>query len=66
MSSSPDFLKQVSNKNGITELTSRELAKKLDETDKLNHLRQNFHIPLMGTLPEGIFEIKFVNVLHFS
>jgi 5-methylcytosine-specific restriction endonuclease McrBC regulatory subunit McrC len=49
-----DYLKEMANQNSINELTSRELAQKLDESDKLAHLRQNFYIPRIGTLPEGL------------
>lgn len=48
-----DHIKKVANENGLNELTDRKLAQKLDDYDKLSYLRQNFHIPKMGTLPEG-------------
>lgn len=50
-----NYLQEVAERHSITDLTSRELAQKLDEADELHHLRQNFHIPRMATLPEGQF-----------
>jgi ribosome-binding protein aMBF1 (putative translation factor) len=48
-----DYLQDIAKRHSITDLTCRELAQKLDEEDELSHLRQNFHIPRMATLPEG-------------
>ena len=52
-----EYLESVATKAGISTtsegLLSRELAEKLNECDELAHLRNEFCIPKMGTLPEG-------------
>ncbi|KAI6174102.1 Kynureninase [Aphelenchoides besseyi] len=45
-------LKELAKQSEISDLSSRQLAQQLDKADKLHDLRNNFHIPLMGTLPE--------------
>jgi kynureninase len=52
------YIREVADQNEISDLTSLELAQHLDNADKLRHLRSNFHIPKMGTLPEGVFHIS--------
>ncbi|CAD5227954.1 unnamed protein product [Bursaphelenchus okinawaensis] len=47
----PEFLKDIATKLN-QQLTSREVAKQLDQDDELAYLRHNFHLPKMGTLPE--------------
>lgn len=59
-----EHLEEVAKRHSITDLTSRELAQKLDEADELRHVRQNFHIPKMATLPEGEL-LKFRLSYHF-
>ncbi|KAJ1362452.1 Kynureninase [Parelaphostrongylus tenuis] len=45
------YLKQVAEANGITDLSSSELAECLTQNDPLKHVREQFHYPKCGTLP---------------
>ncbi|CAF0728622.1 unnamed protein product [Adineta steineri] len=49
-----DILKNQAEKWQIS-LTSEQFARKLDETDPLQHTRNEFYVPKIGTLPHGEF-----------
>ncbi len=49
-----DILNNQSEKWQIS-ITSEAFARKLDETDPLRHVRDEFYYPKKGTLPKGIF-----------
>ena len=46
-------LSEIARAHNINDLLSREFALRLDADDPLRHLRDNFHIPRMRTLPDG-------------
>ena len=47
-----DILQNQAEKWQIS-ITSEEFARKLDETDSLRHMRDEFYYPKNGTLPKG-------------
>uniref|UniRef100_A0A914WEL8 Kynureninase n=1 Tax=Plectus sambesii TaxID=2011161 RepID=A0A914WEL8_9BILA len=57
MASAFNIITQVAAKSNITDLTSFELAKTLDENDELKHLRDEFFFPKMKTLPHVDFSL---------
>ena len=48
-----DILHNLSNK-WHTPIESEEFARKLDENDSLNHVRDEFFMPKISNLPKGI------------